>query len=97
MRIPHIVEESIFGSDQQVGDTIAVPVHNGWAGGVAGEDTVVNRAYFFKYVTVVAVRNIAIKEYVSVVEQQVEFAVTVPVGEAEFASAAADMTKASQR
>ncbi|GAI25533.1 unnamed protein product [marine sediment metagenome] len=56
---------------------------------MAGEDTVVDRAYFFKNVTVVAVRNIAIKEYVSAIEQEVELAVTVPVGEAEFASAAA--------
>ncbi len=97
MRIPHIVEESIFGSDQQVGDTIAVPVHNGRAGGVAGESTVVDGAYFFKCVAVAAVGYVAVKEHVLMVEQQVELAVAVPVGEAEFASAAADMTKASQR
>ena len=89
MWIFHILEEPIFSSYQEVGDAVPVPIDDGWAGRVASKDTVIDRTYFFKYVIVVGAGYITVKENVATVEEEVELAVAVPVGEAEFSSAAA--------
>ena len=48
VRILHVVEEAVFGADEEVGDAVFIPVDGGGAGGVTCEKAGVDFAHVFQ-------------------------------------------------
>ena len=77
-----------FTAEHQVGATVAIPIDDRGAGGVAGQDAVVYLALVLEGPRVGSCRNVAQEIGVDAVNEEVQPAVAVPIGEAELAAAA---------
>lgn len=59
MRILQIVEESVFRPDQQIRNAIVIPIYDSRAGGMSGQDALVDHALITKDEFILILRNVA--------------------------------------
>lgn len=87
-RVLQVVEVAVFGGDEQVGDSVLVPVDDGGACGVAGELVTGDGAFVLEAEGPVGFADVAHEVDVAAVDENVDAPVAVPIGHGELASAA---------
>ena len=75
-----IIEESILGADKQFRNAVAVPIDDGRARGVAGQDAIAHGADVFE-TEFPLIADVLIKVDIFAIEQQIQFTIAVPIGE----------------
>jgi hypothetical protein len=81
------IEAAVFGTDEEVGEAVGVPIDGGGAGVMAFDVAVTDIAFIGKQHEAVALARLAQKLGVFAVDEDVLVTVAIPVHEAEFTAA----------
>ena len=88
VRVLHVVEESVFGTYQEVRAAVFVEVHCGWTCCVARQDAIVDHSFVAENMLAAVVRDVSQETDALAIDQNIQPAVEVPIGKTELAPAA---------